>query len=243
MEPEMDLRPLDAGQGPARRISTARTVALVDGALGAAFAPAAPVRKVPRWAAAAAVVLLAGGGVAAAMLLRDGPSAPRPAAPRQQPREITPETPPVQVVAPPRIEPTAEPEAAAATVREAPEDLLAIANRLRGERNWRAAERTYQRVIQSFPGSREAYAARVAAGDLRLHHLGDPRGALRLFRSASRGQGALSEEAAWGVVEAHRSLGDANAEGRALRSFLASFPQSLHRTRAQARLTTIEGAP
>ena len=83
-----------------------------------------------------------------------------------------------------------------------------------------------------------AYAAAVAAAALRLERLGRPRDALDLYErvQAERPRGALAEEAAFGVAECRRALGDAAGEAEALRRFLADWPAALMAGRARARL-------
>lgn len=242
-----ELGALDAKPGPAKRIGAAREAAMVDAVMGAAFAgPVAQPRGILRFAKAAAVLaLLAGAGTAAAVYFGRQPAEQRRSAPAPAPPAVPPgaaEAPAQSVKAEPVVE---EPQAVAQTSRPpakvAPEDLLQTANSLRGERKWPEAERTYARVLREFPGSSQAYAATLASAGLRLDHLGDPAGALRLYRAAlrSRGTGALAEEARWGIVEANQSLGDRAAEVEALQTFLARHPQSFHRSSAEARLTEL----
>jgi hypothetical protein len=111
--------------------------------------------------------------------------------------------------------------------------LLERANRLRGERRWRDAEATYQRVVDLMPGSPEAQAARVAAAQLRLDQLSDAPGAERLFQEAERHGGALREEASWGVVEARRGRA---GELRAIQDYLEQFPSGAMAPSARARM-------
>jgi tetratricopeptide (TPR) repeat protein len=119
-----------------------------------------------------------------------------------------------------------------------PDDLLQLANEHRRDRRWRQAERTYARVMREHAQTSAAYVAAVASASIRLEKLGDPRGALRLYRRALRDEprGPLSEEARFGMAEAHRALGDHAAEAAALRELLARHPDSPLRPRAEARL-------
>lgn len=127
--------------------------------------------------------------------------------------------------------------------RATPADLLRTANALRAQSRWRDAERIYRQVAALSPGSDDAYAAMVAAAALRLDHLRDPEGALPLYRGAlrSRSEGALAEEARWGVAEAYQVLGNATMEANALREFIAEHPRSLTRPKAEARLRILSG--
>lgn len=119
-----------------------------------------------------------------------------------------------------------------------PQDLLRLANDLRRAQRWRSAEHTYQRVLRGHPRSDEAYVATVAAAGLQLEHLRNPRGALRLYRSAlsRRRGGHLAEEARYGTARAHRAMGNREREHAALEQLLAQHPTSVWRARAEARL-------
>jgi hypothetical protein len=175
-------------------------------------------------------------------------TAPEP--PLELPTKAQPETRPTASEPAPEAtgaapEPSAPPSSSAPPApKPLAEDLLRTANEHRRERRWRDAERTYQKVISGAPGSAAAYSATVAAGSLRLEQLGDPAGALRLFRAAlsQRSGGALAEEARWGVAEAHRALGDRAAEAEALRAFVSAHPSSLMASSAQKRLQALSGA-
>ncbi|MBI5501764.1 MAG: hypothetical protein HY907_16090 [Deltaproteobacteria bacterium] len=171
-----------------------------------------------------------------------GPVAPHPAdgiepAAGSGPAATTPpatEVPPAPL-APDDEAPTRRPPAAA-------EDLLLRANRLRGERRWGDAERTYAEVLRAAPGSDAAYAAAVAAAALRLERLDRPRDALELYERAlgERPHGVLAEEAAFGIAESKRALGDASGEAEALRRFLTDWPMALMADRARERLDELE---
>ncbi len=125
-----------------------------------------------------------------------------------------------------------------------PEDLMKQANEQRRTRKWQAAEALYQRVVREHPGSSAAYVAAIAAASIRLDHLGDARGALRLYQSAlaSGVNRVLAEEARWGLAEAHRALGDDAREARALQAFVARHPGSPLIPQARARLGALGAA-
>ncbi|WP_163781534.1 tetratricopeptide repeat protein [Myxococcus vastator] len=157
--------------------------------------------------------------------------------------EVAPPEAPVVPAAPIAVAKVASvpvrPRAPAATVKSAaPEDLLLKANGLRSEGRWKEAEALYLRVIRAEPASLASYVARVASGSLRLEHLGDARGALRQFKAALRIQprGVLDQEAQHGIAEAHRVLGDRDAERGALESFLSTHPDSPLVPSARARV-------
>lgn len=257
------LPPLDSNAGPARRISALRASALIDAALDSAYGE--PARRTSR-RPNKVLVLIAACGVAASAFAFDafwrrhhrghdpGPSRVLRAAPvpsRSEPivtttsREPAPAASSVQVapMAVPAILPVSSRPIASRvqTTRDAA-DLLRMANELRGRRRWREAEAAYRAVLRAAPGGDDAYAAAIAAASLDLEHLGNPRGALRLFRDAlaARPSGALAEEARYGIAEAYRALGDTAAEGRALRDFVAAHPGAAMRPRAEARLRELE---
>lgn len=141
---------------------------------------------------------------------------------------------------PPATRPPARPTSPR---RDGPQLLLRQANQLRARRQWGAAARAYEETIRLYPNSPEAYSATVAAGLLRLDHLGDARGALRLLSSAidTHPRGALSEEAQWGRIEAYRDVGDHAAETHALEEFMQTHPASLMAAQARERLHHLEG--
>ncbi|RKH08890.1 tetratricopeptide repeat protein [Corallococcus sp. CA053C] len=243
------LRPLDEGSGPARRLSRKRSSALVQAALDAALQQEAPPpprgrRRPPVWLMAGAALVFTGAAAAAVWRF----SAPRSVTPVV----LTPHVPEPTRIA--TLEPVPLPEPAPAPfviehprpARPAPvtkelarpEDLLRQANALRSEGKWTEAEGLYLRVIRAQPSSLAAYVARVAAGSLRLEHLGDPRGALRQFQDAQRSQpgGMLDPEARHGEAEAYRALGDTAAEARALDAFIRLHPDSPLSATARSRL-------
>ncbi|MCA9613956.1 MAG: hypothetical protein H6721_25975 [Sandaracinus sp.] len=127
-------------------------------------------------------------------------------------------------------------------VAETAEDLLRRANGLRGGRQWREAERTYLEVTSAHPSTHAAYVARVAAAALRLEHLDDPGGAVRLYRSAISHGGNLDAEARAGLARAYGRLGRASDEADAWRGLLQRHPSSPFAGRARSRLSELEGA-
>jgi hypothetical protein len=227
------LPPLDERPGPAKRISSAEAARMVQAAL---HTQAISSRSTARRFAVAAMLALALGGAASAgyVVTRWRATAPiieplsSPLAPRAEAPSLAPRT---------RLERAARPETRP-RLRAEPDDLLQIANDLRARSRWRDAERAYRRVAERAPGSEGAYAANVAVASLLLDQLHDPRGALRLYRQtlSARPQGALAEEARWGMAEAYRRTGNRQAEEAALRTFLAAHPHSLMKARAQSRL-------
>lgn len=153
-------------------------------------------------------------------------------------------------------EPDSAPAASAAAVAASPkaaptpsdpvakpsaDELLSQASTLRGQGSWAAAEAAYTRVLREFPGTPQSCVATMAAASLRLDHLKDTRGALRLYQGAARG--GLAQEAQYGVARCHRALGNSGAEAAALRRLLASGPSAFLESRAKTRLAQLEGKP
>lgn len=252
---------LDDRPGPAARISKAKGEAMIaaafeaagydeDDQAGAAVSrSAAPRRHLLPMVAAAMLALVGVGSASAAVMwwASQRPQAEQPARPsgRRAPAVPAPVQPPVAEAPPEPVE-VPEQEAAAPRPRprprkvapRAPEDLLDEANHLRAARKWRQASRAYARVWKRSPKSRAGYVARVAAADLKLTHLGDPRGALADYRAALRAlpSGPLSEEVRYGLAEAHRARSDETAEKAALQQFLKRHPRSGLAPKARRRL-------
>lgn len=234
---------LDGREGPALPISEERKERLVAAALGEVLVPA-PKRR--RWlpiAAAVAGLFLAPGAVAAWMVFRPKPEPPRPVpSPRKPviaaPPVVAPPPAPKQQAVEPKPRPRPKPKRSAPAK---PEDLLAKANRLRRRARWRGAERAYLEVDRRFPKSGSAYVALVAAASLRLEHLDDAKGALDLLTRAERARedGPLDAELLWTRSRAHRRLGDAPLERRALERLLSEHPNAPLVEIARARLAEL----
>jgi hypothetical protein len=265
------LFPLDGEAGPATRIGAQHADDLVDGALDAFFAEqAAEVRPIERrrpspmrWLVAAATLLAVTGSASAAILIQRrireaSVTVPETRAPRAR-REPAPYPPPgagieIEAAPPPAVvDPVEEVvEETAPAVRHTParpprevaRDLLAEANRLRGQRSFREADRTYGLVVRAEPSSREAYVARIASASLKLEHLGDPSGAVRLYQQALRAgsNGALAAEAQYGLARGYRRLGQTEAERRTLAIVVARYPSSPYASAAQRRLAELSAA-
>jgi tetratricopeptide (TPR) repeat protein len=179
---------------------------------------------------------------------------PAPAAPVRNapPQQLAAPQPLPEAQAPHRVVPSErapqpranEPRANEPRANEARngEDLLERANRLRGDGQYRAAERTYLRVVAQTPTGAAAYSARVAAASLALEQLGEPKTALRLYEEAARTNpgGALSPEIHEGTAHAHRALGQRDAERRALNALLEEQPAGPAAERARKRLRVLD---
>lgn len=248
-EPTSELGPLDGAPGPATIVSARREDALVKGVLDRRFGRERAATGL--WKAAVLLISFGAVGSAAAvtyLVVRarrqqveqpaPAPTRPRRRSPVKQPAlEIEPLVPAPDAALLPAPQPKrVKPRGA--------NDLLGEANRLRGARRWRAAERLYREVTARFPRTDQAYAARVSAATLRQRQLGDPRGALRLYRAAlaDRTRTHLRQEAMFGVAECHRALGQRPAEKKALEAYLAAFPDGPMTARARQRLEQLSGA-
>jgi tetratricopeptide (TPR) repeat protein len=235
---------LDDRDGPARRLSPNELDALARAAVGRALPGKARSsrRKLQALLIAAALSIA---GVSAAVFgarVSDGersPSVPdgaraTPPAERAEPERAPAPSPP---------EPTASSEAKtpsnSAPAARAPSaaDLLKTANELRGQGRWADAERVYSEVAAR--GGTTGPIAALAAASLRLEHLGDPKGALRLYESALRAS-SVSAEAELGIANSYRALGDRDGEIRTLRRLVAAYPNAAFRERVEARLRALE---
>lgn len=252
------------GEGPAPRIDGAAAQRLVAQAIDAAsVAQVRPLRRTRYgWLLAAALVIT---GSAAAMYAaqhaRDAePQAARPRASAGATQIAEPLPEPVQPAQPAELaQGAAQPQPIDAPARAAAEtepaqpahaeagagrvqDLLRRANQLRGEGQYRSAERTYLRVVAQSPSGAPAYSARVAAAGLRLERLNDPRGALRLYSDALRASpnGPLSPEVHEGMAQAYRKLGDGAREQNALAALLAEQADGPAAERARVRLQELQ---
>lgn len=155
---------------------------------------------------------------------------PPPASPALQPRAVR--------RAPRRSDHRPVRPAATPGPRLAPEDLLASANTLRGQRQWAEAERTYRRVLEQYPSSAPAYVAAASAGALRLERMGDARGALALLQDARRAQpqGPLDPELRLAIAEAFIALGRKDVARRELIDLADVHPSSPQAATARRRL-------
>jgi tetratricopeptide (TPR) repeat protein len=119
-------------------------------------------------------------------------------------------------------------------------DVLERANQLRAQRRWREAADAYAAaVVDGEP--REAYVATLARATLLLERLGRPAEALALFRRAlaDAPDGALADEASYGLAASFRALGESAEERATLERLLAERPSTLLRPRVEARLAEL----
>ena len=251
------LLSLDEGAGPASAIAEARAAAMVEAALsGAGFAPPASVKtdarrrmrsRRPLWLSLGGV-LVAGLAAAAYLGTRGGDRTDHPASvappgpPLPPPVDAPADAPAVAAPVPPAAAEPAEPvRPGPRPARKEVEEWLARANALRGQKRWTAADALYTRVARAAPRTAAAHVALVASGTLHLEHLGDPAGARQRFRAAlsARQNGAVAEEARFGLAEAARRTGNTRAEAAALRELVRKHPGSPLVPRADKRLREI----
>lgn len=166
-----------------------------------------------------AAVAGGGGGGGSATAIAPPVDAPDPEI------EITPEP-----DRPDRPDRPAKPQPSAA-------DLLGEANAKRMAKQWREADALYAKVVDRAPKGLAAQSALISSATIRLEHLGDPKGAAQRFRRvlAMAPNGALAEDARWGIAEAARATGNTKAEAAALDDFLAHHAGSALAARAKAR--------
>jgi tetratricopeptide (TPR) repeat protein len=242
---------LDSRDGPANPLSPSDSAALVERAVGRVLTKAKGPRILRlRWLGLAAIAVAASAGAATwvaqqrttANVAASAPPVPASAlAPGRvyQPHPVA-ETP----VAEPQPSAPRRPASPAATApstertKVTAADGIGAANELRRAGRWQEAEAMYREVATNFPSAPEAYVASMAAAALRLEHLGDPAGALGLYRSLARG-GSLGVEAMFGIARCHRALGEAAAEKAALEAVVSAYPTSLQADRARQRLGEI----
>lgn len=127
----------------------------------------------------------------------------------------------------PRSARPAAPRTAAALLERAQQQLSA------GDRTGAIA--SYQRLVERFPGSAEAKAARVSLGRLELRR-GKAKQALAHFDAyLASSTGALTEEARYGRIRALRALGRAAQELASIEAFLAEHGDSMYAARLRKR--------
>lgn len=244
---------LDDRTGPARRISRERAHAIVEAALSAAPAAAgtsAGWRQSLSLRAAAAVLAIGviTTGASAAIWYAEKrtvePQAPRAekAAPAPQRHAGTraPQQPAAEATEPLALPPDSSEEAQ--PLSPAPQDQLQRANRLRAEGRYRAAADVYLGVVERFPESLSAYAARIAAASLMREYLHEPQRASDLYQSGLRSQphGALELEALQGLALSYQDLADRQAERTTLQELVRAHPGSPAARRARARLRELQ---
>lgn len=164
--------------------------------------------------------------------------------PKSQPVHALEPTPPIEpepavvepaVVEPEVVEPAGQARRSPSRPRADAATLVATARAARGDGRLGDAEKSYGELLRRFPKSAEARAGRVALAQIKLGR-GKAKAALRLFSAAAKGGGPLAEEAAWGRIQALDRLGRKDALRKAVDRFVADYPTSVYRARAQGRL-------
>lgn len=236
---------------PARRAPFERprlSLLLVAAALAVTGLSAALVITRPAWFGASATKA---GSVPIGVPAQQAPPTKRAPQREAQPSSVLQPTvapePPSSAEATDRSSVRASPSAGAPSAERVPSarassalDLLKAANQLRRQGRWADAERAYAQIASSHGSSAQGPVAALAAASLRLEHLRDPRGALRLYQTALRAS-SLSVEAELGMAECYRVLGEREAETSLLRRLTSAHPQALFRERALHRLQALEG--
>jgi TolA-binding protein len=140
---------------------------------------------------------------------------------------------------PPSAAPGVPGPSVSASPGESAPALFARANAARRAGATEEALRTYRELAQRFPASREALTSRVAVGRLLLERTGDPAWALREFDAylTASPRGTLAEDALAGRALCLQRLGNSGAEQEAWRELLRRFPSTVHRARAEQRLS------
>ncbi len=154
------------------------------------------------------------------------------------PKEPTPSPDAPVVVPPPVVAPaaTVAPQVAEPAPERSPSSLFADATDARRRGDRAAAMRLYGDLLNKHPNAAEANATRLALGRLALDS-GDSGRALGLFdQYLGSGEGTLREEAMAGRARALQNLGRETEERAAWNTLLQSYPQTIHRERATARL-------
>ncbi|EDM80984.1 hypothetical protein PPSIR1_25431 [Plesiocystis pacifica SIR-1] len=235
--------------------------AVVGGASAAAVGSKVGVGKAGLLAVLATI--LVGGGVVALLSSQRSPGPtvapavesttavdPAPADPPTSSRSTTlaaiqPEPEPEPELEPElELEPQPEPEARPKPPRPPsdPAELLEAANVARRAGEYPRARSLYRQLRREHRGTREELAARVSLGKLELDHLGHPERALDCFDDylADRPEGTLAEAALAGRARALGALGRSEQERAAWTKLLVAFPDTMHRSRAQRRLSELQ---
>lgn len=223
--------------GPAKKLTNQNEAAMLDAALAQgssrpATGIAGTFTGTARWAAAAAALLacsVAAGWYFAEAFEETTPAVESPASEVRVKRRHMPPA-PVEDAAiyldPIVVDPTLEDGSVNKHVTPSAAEALAAANTLRAQRKWKAAHRAYRRVYTRFPHQSESYAARVAAAELSLRHLGQPRDAAKQFAYVVRANpnGSLSAAARHGLARSYRALGQTDRERKTLEDLVARHP-------------------
>jgi TolA-binding protein len=133
--------------------------------------------------------------------------------------------------------PRARPGGAKAAPSDGPEELFARANQLRRSGRDSESMALYRELQRAFPESREAKLSQATLARLLLEH-GQASEALSGFDSylKSGDTGVMTEDALVGRAMALMKLNQRDQERATWQNLLARFPNSIHASRARARL-------
>lgn len=150
------------------------------------------------------------------------------------------DTPPAALV--PRTSTVGQGSGPAARTKPGIPGLLQAARESRFNGDWTGAATAYQDLIAAYPDSPEALTCLVPLGQLQLQQLGQPEAALTSFSHYARNasQGALLEEAEWGIAQCLRELGRVDDEHLTLTVFRDHHPDSVYAAEVQVRLEQLE---
>jgi hypothetical protein len=108
-----------------------------------------------------------------------------------------------------------------------PGQLLAKAQALRAQGQYKGCAQIYRRLWSEFPGSEEAKVSMISLGELELVQSKNPSSALTAFNAYLHLGGPLDREARFGKIRALRAL-DRSAEAeRETARFLSDYPTSI----------------
>lgn len=104
--------------------------------------------------------------------------------------------------------------------------------------DWGCAASKYRQIIKDYQGSHESQSALVSLAKIELRRLEHPEKALKYFNTyrTRNPKGPLAEEALLGTAEAHRRMGNQQAEAAALNELVRQYPSSTSVSKAKNRL-------
>ncbi|MBN2530714.1 MAG: FecR domain-containing protein [Deltaproteobacteria bacterium] len=121
-------------------------------------------------------------------------------------------------------------------------NLIALVREQRRRKDWAAAIQTYQEVLTASTDPSERAVACSALGQIQLLHQNNPSGVLHYFNQylAQYPSGPLSPDVAFGRIRALRRLRRFAEEKKALKRFIAQYPEAVQTPLARERLQEAE---
>ncbi len=167
-----------------------------------------------------------------------------PIAPGRPPRIVSSDPVQRKSIEPPRP-PQSDASASRVATRSTAKSLLKRAGELHRQKNWTAAKRLYNKLIERHPGKPQTGIALTSLAELELGPLNDPQAALHHFSTYLRHYptGVLAPEATYGKAKALRQLGRRQSERQALIDFVRRYPQALQTQAAKRRLEDLPTTP